>query len=191
MKGVVFTEFIDFVEQSHGDDVVDQMIDNANPPSGGAYTAVGRYDFAELAALIGALSTIINRPAPQLIRAFGGHLFHRLAALHPHFIRDAEDPLDFIESVENVIHVEVKKLYPDAELPTLTPHRLSHDRLELDYCSCRPLGELCVGLIEGCAAHFDATLAVECNATSDGLMILISRQVAKGAADDDAFAAPA
>ncbi len=44
MKGVVFTEFIEMVEDQFSADMVDDIIDDAQPPSGGAYTAVGTYD---------------------------------------------------------------------------------------------------------------------------------------------------
>jgi len=38
MKGMVFTEFIEFVEREFGFDVVDAMIEKSNVPNGGAYT---------------------------------------------------------------------------------------------------------------------------------------------------------
>lgn len=178
MKGVVFCEFLDFVEETAGYDIVDAMILAANPPSGGAYTAVGRYEFSEMAALVGALSKILGRPAPELIVDFGRRLFRRLVALHPHFLADARDPLAFLATVEGKIHVEVKKLYPDAELPSLSARWLGPDALELDYRSCRPLGALCLGLIEGCGAYFQTALAVETTPTADGLRIVVRRAAA-------------
>lgn len=191
MKGVVFCEFVDFVEERFGYDVVDAMIIAADPPSGGVYTAVGRYEFAELAMLIGALSTIVGRPGPDLIFAFGRRLFGRLVETHPHFLEDARDPIDFLESVEGRIHVEVKKLYPDAELPTLTPTRLGANAIALDYGSCRPLGALCLGLIDGCAAFFGVPLDVEAEPREGGLRIVVRRgsRTATSAASSAAMSA--
>ena len=77
MKGVVFTEFVEFVIDQMGDSVADEMFEVANLPSGGAYTAVGYYDHRELIDLVAALSGLTKRPAPDLIRAFGRHLFTR------------------------------------------------------------------------------------------------------------------
>lgn len=176
MKGVVFTEFLDFVESSAGEAVVDRMIEEAAPPSGGCYTAVGWYEFEEMALLIGALARILDRPAPRLIRAFGAHLFHRLVALHPVVVDGVADPLDFLERLDREIHVEVKKLYPDAELPSLKARRLDAHALELDYRSCRPLGELCLGLIEGCADYFNTTLQIEATPHERGLTIAVRHQ---------------
>lgn len=46
MKGIVFTEFVDMVEAQFSADMVDDILDDAAPASGGAYTAVGTYDHA-------------------------------------------------------------------------------------------------------------------------------------------------
>lgn len=187
MKGLVFTEFLDFVEHVAGDEIVDRMICDADPPSGGVYTRVGRYEFSEMAALVGALSNILDKPAPVLIRAFGEHLFGRLVAFHPHFLQDVVDPLDFLETVEGKIHVEVLKLYPDAELPSLRTRRLGPDDLEIEYESCRPLGELCLGLIEGCAAHFKVRLEVTSVPRPKGLNIAVRRRAFEAAGEKRAF----
>lgn len=41
MKGVVFTAFLEMVASQFSEDMVDDIIDAAQLPSGGAYTAVG------------------------------------------------------------------------------------------------------------------------------------------------------
>ena len=48
MKGIVFTEFLDLVEAKFGAEVLEEMLDAADLKSGGAYTAVGYYDHAEM-----------------------------------------------------------------------------------------------------------------------------------------------
>lgn len=177
MKGIVFTEFLDFVEEVASYDVVDEMIERADPPSGGVYTAIGKYDFAEMAALVGALSEILETPAPELIQSFGRHLFGRFAVLYPNFFTAEMDAFSFLESIEGTIHVEVKKLYPDAELPRLDAVRNDDDTLTIQYESCRPLGTLCIGLIEGCAAHFGEELEIDHAPTEDGLSLRVRRVV--------------
>ncbi len=44
MKGIVFTELIDMVEATFGEDMMDDVFDDCDLESGGAYTAVGTYD---------------------------------------------------------------------------------------------------------------------------------------------------
>ncbi len=130
---------------------------------------------AEMAALLGALRQATNAPAPDLLQAFGRHLFARFAALYPVFFETIHDPLDFIETVDARIHVEVRKLYPGAELPRIRTSRTANDTLLLSYRSCRPLGHLCLGLIEGCGRHFGADLQIEASPCSEGLDIAIRR----------------
>ena len=175
MKGVIFTEFLDFVELQHGYETVDAIIGMAAPASGGVYTAVGSYDFKEMAALLGALSQVANAPAPALLQAFGRHLFKRFAVLYPVFFETIHDPLAFIETVEARIHVEVRKLYPGAELPRIQTRRAANDTLLLSYRSCRPLGHLCLGLIQGCGKHFGTDLQIQASPHSEGLDIAIRR----------------
>lgn len=181
MKGIVFREFIDFVEDQAGDDVVDAMIDKANPASGAAYTAVGKYDWREMVDLVKALSEIVDAPMPDLIRAFGRHLFGRLAANYPTFLEGQTDTFSFLETVEDKIHVEVLKLYPDAELPTLDAKRIDDGRMVLGYSSCRPFGDLCVGMIEGCSDHFGEQFEIQSTNAVDGLNIEVGRVAAQAA----------
>ena len=175
MKGIVFCEFIDFVEEQAGEEIVDDMIQQANPASGAAYTAVGKYDWREMVDMVVALSKIISAPVSDLIRAFGRHLFARLKVIYPQFIEGQVDSFKFLMSIESQIHVEVLKLYPDAELPKLDVRQSGPNNLIVGYTSCRPFGDLCVGMIEGCADHFGEKFEFRTTTRDDGLDIQILR----------------
>lgn len=160
MKGIVFTEFMELVETAYGMEMVDRIIELVNPPSGGAYTAVGTYDHGEMVALVGKLSDLTGVPVPQLLKIYGRHLFSRFVAFYPRFFANVRDCFGFLEQIEGHIHKEVLKLYPDAELPTFSHRRKSPDELELVYRSSRAMSDFAEGLIEGCAAHFSETLEI-------------------------------
>jgi len=66
-----------------------------------------------------------------------------------------------------MIHVEVKKLYPDALLPRFTSKRISEDELLMTYESVRHMEDLAVGLIKGCFRHFDQKAEVGYARVSD------------------------
>jgi hypothetical protein len=83
MKGIVFTEFIDMVEARYSPATVDQIIQAARLPSGGAYTSVATYDHAEMWSLLVELSKISGTPVPDLLRDFGVHLMGRFVAAFP------------------------------------------------------------------------------------------------------------
>ncbi len=175
MKGIVFTEFLGLVESQWGMDMVDEIIDACDLPSGGAYTAVGTYDHKEIVDLSLELSRRTEIPLPGLLRVFGVHLFGALARGYPALVDRSTDVLSFLEQVENHIHVEVIKLYPDAELPRFVTQRLSEHRLEMLYQSGRHFEDLCLGLIEGAAAHFGSTLQIHRETRADGEMFLIEK----------------
>jgi hypothetical protein len=161
MKGIIFTEFVQMVEKQFGAAVADQMIVDSQVPSGGAYTSVGTYDHHELVAMVGQLSKITGIAAPDLVRGFGQSLFQRFAALYPAFFAGVGSSLDFLALVEMYIHPQVRKLYPDAELPTFEITRPSGNSIEMIYRSSRQLGDIAEGLIAGCAVYFGEQIRVQ------------------------------
>ena len=160
MKGVVFTEFLDFVAERHGADMVDDIIDASDLPSGGAYTAVGTYNHAEMVSLCTALAERTGAPVADLVRGFGAHLSGTFARGYPAFFSRNGNFFDFLESIEAHIHVEVRKLYPDAELPTFRVEQRTPTRLVMEYRSPRRMTDLAEGLILGSARHYGVEVRV-------------------------------
>ncbi len=52
MLGMVFTEFLEMVEQRFSPELADQMLTQTTLANDGAYTAVGYYPYAEMQALL-------------------------------------------------------------------------------------------------------------------------------------------
>ena len=161
MKGIIFTELLEMVEEQFSLDMVDQIIDSCELESGGAYTAVGTYSHEELLQLVRELSAESGIPAPALVQAFGERAFGVFASKYSVLFDGIPTAFDFLKRVEDFVHVEVLKLYPDAELPTFEWNQPADDTLVLVYSSARPFADLAVGLINGCAAHFNESLALE------------------------------
>jgi hypothetical protein len=167
MKGMMFTELGEWVERRWSADVLDDIIDACDLPSGGAYTAVGTYDHTEMVALVTALSEQVGTPVPDLVHAFGRDLFGVLATAHPAVLTDADSSFGLLARLEDHIHPEVRKLYPEAEVPRFDA-RPDGDVLVLDYHSSRPFADLAAGLIEGCAAWFGESIEVHRQPLADG-----------------------
>ncbi|OED46652.1 hypothetical protein ACH42_03595 [Endozoicomonas sp. (ex Bugula neritina AB1)] len=161
MKGIIFTEFLEMVEDRFSDDVAEQIIEAANLPSGGSYTSLGTYDHGEILALVTQLGNVIGVNSEDLQLAFGEFLFSRFAIIHGDFMTAVPGALDFLEKVEGYIHLEVQKLYPEASPPQLTTTRLSEKQMELHYLSHRPFSLVAHGLIKGCGDHFGNTLDIQ------------------------------
>jgi Haem-NO-binding len=153
MKGMVFTEFLEMVEAKFSIDMVDDILDETNPASGGAYTAVGTYDHQELVDMVLALSRHSGTPAPELIKNFGQYLFTVFSKNYGIFFENVPDAFTFLYGIEEVIHAEVIKLYPDAEPPKFQCKR-DGNILYLTYHSHRHFADLAEGLILGSAVYF-------------------------------------
>lgn len=160
MKGIVFTEFLEMVEEKFGFEVTENMIEKANLPTKGAYTAVGTYDYKEMYGLIGALHGETKIPVPDLMHAYGAHLFGALATAYASMLSDMKTGFEMLQSVEQYIHVEVRKLYPDAELPNFETKLIDENNLEMIYSSERRMSDVASGLIEGCMKHFGETAKI-------------------------------
>lgn len=154
MKGVVFTIFLEMVDDVFGIETTEKIISDSDLPSGGAYTSVGTYDHGEIVSLVTNLSSSTGIAVPVLIKTFGEHLLGEFHRLYPDFFAEVDDVLSFLEYVDGYIHVEVLKLYPDAKLPKIETRRLSCGSLELIYKSDRMMGDLAEGLIGGAISHF-------------------------------------
>lgn len=163
MKGIVFTEFFEMIEQEFGYEMVDTLVETTDLASGGIYTAVGTYDYNEIVSLVTNLSQRTQIPIPVLLKAYGKYLFKSFTRIYHRFLQNAPDAFTFLESIHNYIHAEVKKLYPDAELPHFDIERIDDNTLIMNYYSKRKMADFARGLIEGTLLHFneDATISQE------------------------------
>lgn len=161
MKGMIFTEFLDMVEETFSLQVVDTIIEAAALPSGGVYTAVGTYPHSEIVQLVLHLSKETTIPVPVLLHSFGKRLFQRFSVRYVHFLEHAPSAFAFLEKLESYVHAEVKKLYPEAELPTFECMRLPGGGMHMIYRSHRSMADLAHGLIEGCFQHFGEKVQIQ------------------------------
>ena len=168
MKGVVFTEFLEMVEDRFSPDMADEIIEECELPSGGVYTAVGTYDHEEMLCLVARLAVKTGSTAPELVCGFGEYLFSRFHAVHPQFSQGIDSSFAFLQRIEDYIHVEVRKLYPEAELPSFECGVPGPGSLRLTYRSRRPFAILAEGLIRGCIKHFGEAVDVEVQDLSGG-----------------------
>ena len=96
MKGVVFSEFIEMVEDKFSPEIADRIIAQADLPSGGAYTTVGTYDHAEILSLVTCLSEETKIAPNDLVLTFGRYMFSRFHAVHPAFFTGLNSAFDFL-----------------------------------------------------------------------------------------------
>jgi hypothetical protein len=153
MKGIVFTEFLEMVEKEHGVLAVDSLTSLAGLHNSGAYTSIGTYPHTDMLAMVGKLSELIDVPPDELTLTFGRYLFKSFKAHYDSFFVNVHDSKTFLSGIETVIHTEVRKLYPDASLPSFECIS-DATGLTMVYKSDKPFADLAEGLILGCLDHF-------------------------------------
>ena len=149
------------VESTFGDEMSEKLVEDNDLASGGIYTAVGTYDHQELVAMAITLSKETGLPVDALVEAFGNYLFGRFLELFPIFFNH-ETSFEFLDTIHDVVHVEVLKLYPEATLPDFTS-KIEEDgkTLHFEYNSPRHFADLAVGLMKGAFDHWNETVEME------------------------------
>ena len=167
MKGLVFTTFYAYCEAAHGADMLEAIIEDADLPGKGAYTSVGTYPFEEMVALISALVRRSGKDLKTTLEEFGQFCFARWVDYAPGHFQD-RSLFDILASIDQFHELEVRKLYPDAELPSFQVDSRDDRTLVLRYYSCKPLADLATGVIRGAASHLGEAIEVgHCTVSDD------------------------
>ncbi|WOH60161.1 heme NO-binding domain-containing protein [Bradyrhizobium sp. BWC-3-1] len=182
MKGVVFNLLEAVVRRDYGDDAWEALLDAAG--TDGAYSSLGNYPDEELVKLVGAASSALKMPADDVVRWFGRNALPLLAKTHPHFFTAHKSTRPFLLTLNDVIHAEVRKLYPGADVPVFTYDTSSSDFLLMHYRSHRKLCALAEGFIQATAAYYAEELSLdqlECmNRGDDKCVLRVSVKKARG-----------
>jgi predicted hydrocarbon binding protein len=159
MKGIIFNLLQEVVISNHGEDAWDQLL--AASALDGSYTSLGSYPDEQIQSLVDSAAAMLGLTPFEVLRWFGQQaiplLFHR----YPRFFTSQASTRLFVLSVNSMIHPEVRKIYPGADVPTFEFRDLPKGGLEMGYLSPRRLCALAQGFIEGAAAHYGETATVE------------------------------
>ncbi|WP_158837280.1 heme NO-binding domain-containing protein [Polaribacter sp. L3A8] len=160
MKGIVFTEFLDLVEEKFGLEMVDKIIYQSELASEGIYTSVGTYSFSEMLQLVTNLSDNTGISTDNLLLVYAEHFFGMIERSYPGLLATYKDPIEMLASIENHIHVEVQKIYPEAELPTFIVEEKTENSLTMVYKSSRAMHHFGLGLMNKTFEHFNTEASI-------------------------------
>ena len=157
MKGIIFTEFSEMVESQFSPEIIVEC----ELASKGAYTTIGTYDHDELIQMVTKLAEKTNTPVDTLVFAFGEHLASRFATLFPSFFDEAKNMFEFMKTLDNHIHIEVRKLYPVVTLPKFSFDDTDPSCLVMEYQSPRGFSALAHGLMQGVSQYYNETITIK------------------------------
>ncbi|GGW78729.1 heme NO-binding domain-containing protein [Alteromonas halophila] len=161
MLGIVFTSLVEMLEEKASPEFADEVINEAQLENDGAFTAVGYYPFSEMKKLLDVLMEKTGKSADELLHEFGVYLFGRLSQSHGQVLAGKESLLDMLQYLDGDIHVQVRKLYPDADLPRFTVKSRTDKAMRMRYYSERDLYALAEGLLDGAAAFYNCNITRE------------------------------
>ena len=180
VKGIIFNLLEGVVVDDRGEDAWDELLERAGVD--GAYTSVGSYDDLELIALLHEIDVADAHEGPATMRWFGRKAMPLLACRYPGFFAGHASTVDFLYTLNDIIHAEVRKLYADADVPTFDFSDYWYDPatattgLTLGYHSARKFCALAEGFIEGAAEQFNEAAVIEqpgCMLRGDDRCVLV------------------
>ena len=160
MKGIIFTSLLEMMEARNGQEWVDRCLENYQGMSQGAFTAVGNYDTEELNQLVEIFSKNSQLSIDTLIYEFGQYMLQVFLTKHKIFFDEHSTCFDFLKSVDNHIHVQVKKLYANANVPKISAVQLNPNTLKVTYESSRNLSMLAHGLISAAIKYYRENIVI-------------------------------
>lgn len=160
MKGIVFREFLELVEDKFGLEMLDTILNESDLESNGIYTSIGTYNFSEMLQLLQSLSAHTGISIDDLLLVYAEHFFSVIEESYPGLLASYKDPIEMLSSIENHIHVEVRKIYPDAELPTFEVEEKTVNSLVMIYKSSRAMHHFGLGLMNKTFEHFNSTASI-------------------------------
>ena len=159
MKGVAYNILQEVVSRDYGEDTWDDLLERAGLD--GAYTSLGSYPDEDLMRLVAAASEALETPADDIIRWFGREALPVFRRSHGELFAAHESTRSFVLALNEIIHPQVRKLYPGADVPEFDFDTSSEEVLLMGYRSPRRLCAFAEGLLQGSAAHFGERVAIE------------------------------
>lgn len=152
MRGIILCQLQELVLEKHGIALWESALEETGLD--GIYTSGMHYGDSEADILVGAISSQLGVCPHQLLQTFGDYLGNSFRDTYQHYYQRCENLFNFLESVDSVIHVEVRKLHPDAQPPRFVCSRASASELVIYYHSHRKMCALAVGMVDDAAAYY-------------------------------------
>jgi len=159
VKGVVFDLLERTIVAEHGEDAWDDLLGTTGLT--GAYTSLGSYPDDHFHRLVDEAGVAFGMSPEDVIRWFGRRALLLLAASYPEFFTPHVSTRPFLLTLNDIIHPEVRKVYPGADVPWFDIDASDGDALVMGYRSHRRLCSFAEGLITGAADFYAEDVSID------------------------------
>ncbi|MEQ8655073.1 MAG: heme NO-binding domain-containing protein [Kiloniellales bacterium] len=160
VRGYVFRALMGYAEERFGSLAVERMLEKADLPSQGAYTAVGHYPVEELIALADALCAVSEVARKEILIASGRRAMPYVIEMQAQNSKAPTSLETILASLQDLIHTNLEKLYPGSISPIFAFDVAEDGWAEISYRSQCPLADLAEGLILGILDYMATTTDV-------------------------------
>ncbi|MCB0331163.1 MAG: heme NO-binding domain-containing protein [Bdellovibrionales bacterium] len=163
MKGEIFNLFECFISESFGDETFESILDSAQPElsTQEPFIGPGTYPDQDFFSIVKAAINHTGLPLEKAAFLFGKYCFPHLGRKIPGYLNQFSHPKDFLLTLDKVIHVEVRKVFKNAEPPEFSYEDPGPNELIMIYRSKRKLYAFAEGLIQGVAEHFQTSITIQ------------------------------
>lgn len=162
MKGIIFNLLEEVVTAQFGETAWDETLVSAGVD--GAYTSLGNYPDQQLIELLADISRRAGKSDRETLKWFGRASMPYLYKHYPDIFTAHHSLRSFLLSLNDVIHAEVRKLYPGADVPVFEFESPAGEGalepLIIRYRSKRRLCFLAEGFIGGAADCYKQEVTV-------------------------------
>jgi hypothetical protein len=158
MKGVVFNLLEQLIARDYGEETWDTLLEEAELD--GVYTSLGSYADEDLMKLVDAAAPELDMSADEVVRWLGRNALPLFAVHYPQLFEPHDSTQSFVLTLNEIIHPEVRKLYPGADVPVFD-FATRNGNLVMGYKSPRKMCAFAEGLLHGAADHYNERLTIE------------------------------
>ncbi len=154
MKGVVFTEFLEMVEKTYGLETLDFVLEKSELKSEGIYTAIGDYEIDEFFTLLDNLVLKTKESKNEILYEYGGYICNYLEKNYSDLFKIFNEPLAMLAKLDEYFISQLRKHYPNEDIPSYDVVDRTKDSLTIIYSSQRWLYKFAVAFIERAFKYF-------------------------------------
>ena len=161
MKGHIFNLFEQFIVEAAGAEAYERIHESCEFQGSGVFVRPGNYPDADLFELVDKALKHLGLTAREGHVAFGKWVFPHLAELAPHEAADVKHPKTLLMKLDDIHHVELKKLWPDARPPQFRCEDTGPNSMSFTYDSPREMFDLVDGVLQGVESYYSVPLRWE------------------------------
>lgn len=158
MKGIIFTDFLEMVEESYSLHTVSQIIKNTS--NSFEVNSFNNYNSIELSDLVANLSKVTSMNVSEILYKYGQYLFNTFIRNHPDTNIEFNNSFEILRNIENIICFEVRKHYYSAYNPVFSFIQYDDETLVMIYESEKKLGDVVEGVIKACIVYFNENVTI-------------------------------